>query len=128
MPYQITGKEPGELFILRNIGNLVPPYNAKENSVAAAIEYAIKHLGISEIILCGHSDCGGMKAVFTGAEENSDISNWVKHAVSPDNFKSSDELSKANMLAQIENLKTYPSVKSGLREKRLEIHAQWTEL
>ena len=112
MPYKITGKKPGELFILRNIGNLIPPYDKKEeNSVGAAIEYAVEQLEITEIIVCGHSDCGAMKAVLKNTKENSSLHNWLKYAVKPDKHTSPDELSQANVLFQIKNLKTYPVVK-----------------
>lgn len=102
IPYSFTSKEPGDLFILRNIGNLIPPYQAQENSVAVAIEYAIGHLGIPEVVVCGHSDCGAMKSILKHP--------WLEHAIPSDGFDSLDKRSQANVLHQIKNLKTYPAI------------------
>lgn len=128
MPYSITNKEQGELFILRNVGNIIPPYNSPESSVAAAIAYAIGHLEIPEIIVCGHSDCGGMKAALAGIEDNSTLKNWLQYAAPSDSAASPDELSKTNVLHQIENLKTHPDVIKALDNERLKIHAWWFDL
>ena len=96
-PYRITSKERGELFILRNIGNLIPPHGAADVSVAAAIEYAIGHLEIPEIIVCGHSDCGAMKAALGKVENGSSLEKWLEYAVPYDSVTSPDELSKNNV-------------------------------
>ena len=62
VPAQITSADPGELFEVRNIANTVPPYGADDDSVGAAIEYALDHLGIDDIVVCGHTGCGGIQA------------------------------------------------------------------
>ena len=62
-PNLITQTEPGELFICRDIGNIVPPYGAVYGGVSATIEYAVSVLDVGHIIICGHSDCGGMRAL-----------------------------------------------------------------
>ena len=62
-PNLITQTEPGELFIVRNAGNIVPPYGASEGGEAAAIEFAVVGLGVKDIIICGHSQCGAMKGL-----------------------------------------------------------------
>ena len=84
-PLTITHGEPGDLFILRNIGNFVPPYseNAADGSgVAAAVEYAVKYLEVRDIIVCGHSDCGAMKALYKEREKfaiTPHIARWLRH-------------------------------------------------
>ncbi len=63
VPSQITSADPGELFEVRNIANCVPPANAGDDTVGAAIEYALAHLGVDDIVVCGHSGCGGIQAL-----------------------------------------------------------------
>lgn len=120
--------EPGDLFVLRNIGNLVPTYGSSDRSVGAALAYAIRHLALPEIIVCGHSDCGGMRAHYSQATQNNQIKDWLTYAVPIGEHASSDELSQANVLHQVEQLKTYPEVSQGLEEGRLTIHAWWLGL
>src|SRR5437764_2936940 len=62
-PNLLTRSKPGDLFILRNAGNIVPPHSAASGGEAATIEFAVTAVGVKDIILCGHSDCGGMKAL-----------------------------------------------------------------
>ena len=81
-PHLITQTEPGELFIMRNVGNIIPPYGATNGGEAAAIEYAIQALEIANIIVCGHSDCGAMKGLLQLeklAEEMPLVYQWLKH-------------------------------------------------
>ena len=63
VPEQIMQAEPGELFVCRNAGNIVPPFAQANGGVSSTVEYAVLALGVSDIIVCGHSDCGAMKAV-----------------------------------------------------------------
>jgi carbonic anhydrase len=128
LPYKITSKKPGDLFILRNIGNIVPPCNTHENSVGAAIEYAVGQLEVTEIIVCGHSDCGGMKAVVKNSEKTSHLKNWLKYAAPTNGVSLPDELSKINVKHQIKNLMTYPVVKKRVDEATLKIHGWWIDL
>jgi carbonic anhydrase len=126
-PYKITEKEEGELFILRNIGNLIPPHGAKDSSVGAALEYAVGTLGVSEIIICGHSDCGGMKATLAGVGD-SNLKEWLEYAVPAEGVLSADELSQANVLHQINNVMTYPVVRKQVAEGKLKIYGWWVDL
>jgi|SaaInlLV_10m_DNA_2_1039722.scaffolds.fasta_scaffold00107_4 carbonic anhydrase len=128
IPHCLTSKTHGDLFVLRNIGNLIPPYKASATSVAAAIEYAVEILAIPEIIVCGHSDCGGMKSILAGVKDNSCLGRWVKYAVPANNITLPDELARANVLHQIKNLMTYPAVVKGLSEGVLIIHGWWFDL
>lgn len=136
-PHLITQTEPGELFILRNVGNIIPPYGATNGSEAAAIEYAIQALGIENIILCGHSHCGAIKGLLQLnklADRMPLVCDWLKHAeatrqVIKENYKqlSGESLVSVaiqeNVLTQIENLRTYPAIRAKLRAGKLHIHA-----
>lgn len=136
-PNLITQTEPGELFILRNIGNIIPPYGATTGSEGAAIEYAIEALGIRNIIVCGHSHCGAVKGLLqlgNLTEQMPLVYDWLKYAeatrrIVKENYQDyeGEELLNAaieeNVLTQIENLRTYPSVHSKLYKGQLNIHA-----
>jgi carbonic anhydrase len=135
-PNLITQTEPGELFILRNAGNIIPPYGASQGGEAATIEYAVDVIGVRDIIVCGHSHCGAMKAVLNpeSCRELPAVSAWLNHAeatrrIVRDSYQHLDgdaTLSvtvQENTLVQLENLATHPSVAAGLRQKRLTLHA-----
>lgn len=134
-PNLITQTGPGDLFILRNAGNIIPPYGAAPNGEAATIEYAVEVLGIREIVVCGHTHCGAMKAVLDpgSLDELPAVKNWLVHAdctrkVMRKHYadRKDDEAvvtcAEENVLAQIENLRTHPSVYAALSEGRLRIH------
>ncbi len=137
-PHLITQTEPGELFIMRNVGNIIPPYNATNGGEAAAIEYAIHALEIENIIVCGHSDCGAIKGLLhlgnNLAEEMPSVYGWLKQAeatrrVIKENYSSYTGTKllnitiQENVLTQIENLRTYPVIRSKLSSNKLHIHA-----
>lgn len=119
-PNLITATEPGELFLLRNIGNLVSPVGAAEGTaVGAAIEYSVAILKVSKIVVCGHSSCGAMAAMLsrTPLPEGLDhLHDWieatqVRHLLrSMPSELSVDELAKLNVLAQLDHVRTYPCV------------------
>lgn len=135
-PNLITQTGPGDLFILRNAGNIIPPYGAAPNGDAATIEYAIDVLGVKEIVVCGHTHCGAMKALLdpTGLDSLPAVKSWLVHADAtrkvmqrhyPDrkDVEALTTCAEENVLVQIENLRTHPSVYTALSEKRLRIHA-----
>ena len=81
-PNLITQTEPGEMFIIRNAGNIIPPYGAANGGEGAAVEYAVQALGIREIIVCGHSHCGAMKGLLKLDKLEEDmplVYQWLKH-------------------------------------------------
>jgi carbonic anhydrase len=80
-PEQITQSGPGELFVTRNIGNLVPAYGEMLGGVSAVIEYAVAALGVSHVVICGHSDCGAMKALLQPqqAEKLPTVKAWLRN-------------------------------------------------
>ena len=141
-PTFITRAKPGDLFVVRNMGNFVPPYRegkADVTGVGAAVEYAVDFLRVKDIVICGHTDCGSMKALYENrasfeAGSTPHIAEWLKlgdrtmkvvAAGYPD-LSHEDRLSVAfeeNVLVQLENLCTYPVVQRGIAEGRLHVHA-----
>lgn len=120
VPNLITASGPGDLFCLRNIGNIVPRYGtAGDHSVGAAIEYAVEVLGVSTITICGHSDCGAMRALLDGTvAKDSYLESWLRHAQpskeaaasQSDDLPMIERQCLANVIQQLDNLRTYPSV------------------
>lgn len=146
VPNLFASSDPGDLFVIRNVGNLIPPQGNSSNpneshAEAAAIEFALRNLPISEIIVCGHSECGAMGALARGIPSPalSSLHHWLKHGeVSVQQLKTGNpvgnhleqhnQLSQLNVLEQMEHLKTYPIVQEGLREGRLRIHGWWFDI
>lgn len=134
-PNLITQTEPGELFILRNAGNIVPPYAAASSGEAATIEFAVAGLGVQHIIVCGHSHCGAMAGLLAPAKlvDLPSLRAWLAHAESTRRImldKYSDRVGPAqlttavqeNVLMQLENLRTHPTVASGLARGEIKLH------
>jgi carbonic anhydrase len=135
-PNLITQAEVGELFVIRNAGNIVPPYGAAHGGEGASIEYAIQALDIEQVVICGHTHCGAMKGLLAPdnlRQEMPLVHDWLKHAEATrrlviDNYRTfqSEELLEIaiaeNVLTQIENLKTYPIVHSRLYQGKLKIY------
>ena len=145
IPTVITHANPGDLFIFRNMGNFVPPYSESPldgTGIAAAIEYAVLHLHVRDIIICGHSDCGAMKALYKDRKDfggTPHIVEWLKNGertlevIAANYPKMSKEerlavTSEENVLVQMENLRTYPVVQRAAREGRLHVHAWFFEI
>ena len=135
-PNLITDTDIGELFVIRNAGNIIPPYGAANGGEGGTIEYAISALGIEQVVICGHSNCGAMKGLLKLNKLQKDmplVYDWLKHAESTrrlvmENYPhyKGDELMEVlvaeNVLIQIENLKTYPIVRARLHQGRLKIY------
>ncbi len=140
-PNLLTQTGPGELFVIRNAGNMIPPYGAANGGEGAALEYAIQALGIEQIIVCGHSHCGAMKGLLQLGSLEEDmplVYEWLRHAEATrrlvkENYQgySKDELLEItiaeNVVTQIENLHTYPVVHSRLYQQKLHIYG-WVYL
>lgn len=134
VPELITQSSPGDLFVNRNVGNVVPPYGQMMGGVSTAIEYAVMALGVQHIIICGHSDCGAMKAVLNPAEleRMPTVKAWLRHAevaktVVADNCGCADHntlgiLTEENVVAQLDHLRTHPSVASRMACGQVFIH------
>ncbi|RHW20759.1 carbonic anhydrase [Pseudomonas jilinensis] len=135
VPELITQSAPGDLFVTRNVGNVVPAYGQMMGGVSTAIEFAVMALGVHHIIVCGHSDCGAMKAVLNPAEleRMPTVKAWLRHAevakeVVQQNCAccSADSmlelLTEENVVAQLNHLSTHPSVAARLASGELFIH------
>ncbi|MBE9117143.1 carbonic anhydrase [Lusitaniella coriacea LEGE 07157] len=136
-PNLITNAKVGELFVIRNAGNMIPPYGATNGGEGAALEYAVQALGIDQIIVCGHSNCGAMKGLLKLdklREEMPLVYDWLLQAEATrrlvkENYStlSGEELLNItiaeNVLTQIENLRTYPVIHSKIRQGKLSLNA-----
>lgn len=137
------GNKPGDLFVLRNIGNLVPPYESSSDfySVAAAIEYGVNVLKVSHIIVCGHSYCGACENLYSKiSKENEYIKKWLEIAKPVKEFTLKDKVlypnkeelyratEKNSIIFQLKNLMTYPNVKNAVNENKLQIHGWYYNL
>ncbi len=136
VPDLLTQTLPGELFVIRNAGNIVPPYGAANGGEGATIEFAVAALKVSHIIVMGHSHCGAMKGLLNpeGLAQLPLVAGWLKHAeatrrVVEECYQdvSGDDLLNAtikeNVLMQLENIRTYPAVAARLAKGNLTLHA-----
>ena len=134
-PNLLTHSEPGDLFILRNAGNIVPPHGAPQGGEEATIEFAVAALGVRDIIVCGHTLCGAMKGLLhpETVEPLPTVARWLRHAettrrIVQDNYKhlEGERLLTAtveeNVLVQLENLRTHPVIAAGLASGSLNLH------
>lgn len=140
VPSLITNSGPGDLFVLRNAGNLVPPYGAGEAGVEATIEYAVRVLRVQDVVVCGHSHCGAMAGLLAQDKLKGlpAVGRWLQHAACThqiicDHYADLPEHQRLevaiqeNVLAQLESLKTHPSIASRLAEGDLRLHG-WVYL
>jgi carbonic anhydrase len=135
-PNLITQTHPGDLFIVRNAGNIVPPHSHDPGGEAATVEYAIEALGVTDVIVCGHSQCGAMKAILQPEMlvNMPIVATWLENAEATRRIVranyghlTGDELLEAavaeNVLVQIEHLRTQPAVAAALARGALRLHA-----
>jgi carbonic anhydrase len=134
-PNLLTQSQPGELFIIRNAGNIVPPYGEMQGGVSATIEYAIVALGIRNVVICGHSDCGAMKGVLHPEKvaEMPTVAAWLRHGDAarrvveeayPD-LQGEDRLpavTRENVAAQLRNLSTHPCIAARQARNEMKLH------
>jgi carbonic anhydrase len=146
VPNVFASADPGDLFVIRNVGNLIAPaghdgLSSDDQSEGAAIEFALGNLKVTDIIVCGHSECGAMHALLQGrhAVAAPHLRAWLEHGEpalkqlekkpGPDaSLTAHNQLSQLNVLAQIEHLKTYPIVRDAVASGRLRLHGWWFEL
>lgn len=139
-PNLITQTAPGDIFVLRNAGNIVPAYGASNGGEGATIEFAVGALGVKDIIVCGHSHCGAVKAILDPdqVKDLPAVASWLGHAEAtrriikenyiPQGLTADHLLNIAiqeNVLVQIESLRTHPAVAAKLVRGELNLHA-WT--
>ncbi len=136
-PNEITSTGPGEVFVTRNIGNMVPAYGEMLGGVSAVIEFAVGALGVKHVVICGHSECGAMKALLTpeSVDKLPTVKSWLKNAHAALTVSESlherkgenserpliDVLTEQNVLLQLQHLKTHPSVAGALAAGHLTI-------
>lgn len=124
--------DPGDLFVVRNVGNLVPPYDHPAAAgTAAAVDFAVDTLRIRDIIVCGHSDCGAMRAHCQGHQNlpGGPLKTWLEiGATSSAEGLDTSEASRQNVLAQLDHLNSYPSVRRAIAERSLRLHGLWFDI
>lgn len=145
VPNLFASTDPGDLFVLRNVGNIVPPcgahgLSASDESEVAALEFAILNLKVSNIIVCGHSECGATQAILNEPTDHiPHLKSWLKHgATALENYKKGlspdktlsphNQISQLNVLQQIEHIKSYPVVQMAMKYKQIEIHGWWFDI
>lgn len=134
VPELVTQQEPGELFVIRNAGNIVPSFGPEPGGVSASIEYAVVALGVTDIVICGHSNCGAMKAIASCQclDAMPAVDHWLHYADAAraivnkrkwDNEHDKlNAMVEENVIAQLNNIKTHPSVAVALRDNALRLH------
>ena len=141
VPELITQADPGELFVCRNAGNIVPPFSQANGGVSSTVEYAVMVLGVRDIVVCGHSDCGAMKAFLTPEklEDMPNVAAWLRHSHAANSVVCSAyphlegtervrALALENVIAQINHLRTHPSVAAALAKGELTLHGWFFDI
>ena len=146
VPNLFASSDPGDLFVVRNVGNLIPPcthngYSVGDESEAAAIEFALLSLKVCSIIICGHSECGAMQGILNNRMTISypNLRSWLQYGESAlqklkNGFEinkgllAHNQLSQINVLEQKENLETYPIVKEMIHNNTLKIYCWWFDI
>lgn len=120
-PEALTQSGPGQIFVTRNIGNMVPPYGEMLGGVSAVIEYAVDALGVQHAVICGHTDCGAMKGVLAEPgklDAMPTVKSWLRNADAAKRVAASVDggeaslktLTEQNVISQMQHLRTHPSV------------------
>lgn len=146
VPELVASTDPGDLFVMRNVGNLVPPANVEGGSTGdlsegGGIEFALLVLQVPNIVVCGHSECGAMKAALAGDPVPSapNLNKWLHHAAPAvfrleqegpldESIPEHNQLSQLNVLVQMENLVTYPIVRERMQAGTLQLGAWWFDI
>jgi len=134
VPELLTQRGPGDLFVIRNAGNIVPSHGASPGGVSASVEYAVTSLGVRDIVICGHSDCGAMSAIAacTCLDHMPAVANWLRYADAAKVINAAQThaspahrlraLTRQNVEAQLANIKTHPCVALALQQGTLSLH------
>jgi len=146
VPDLLAATDPGELFVMRNVGNLVPPATVEgastgDLSEASAIEYAVLLLKVRSVVVCGHSECGAMKAALARKPmpNTPNLAKWLHHSASAvfrldqegpldPRLNPCNQLSQLNVLVQLEHLATYPIVRERIADGSLHLSGWWFEI
>jgi carbonic anhydrase len=146
VPNLFASTEPGDLFVIRNVGNLIAPcgedgLSTHDESEGAAIEFSLLALPVTDVVICGHSACGAMQALLGGDTPAGAVNlrSWLQHgrrsldalatqAPMDASLGRADQLSQQNVLEQLANLHSYPVVRQRLAEKTLRVHGWWFDI
>lgn len=146
VPNLFASTHPGDLFVARNVGNMIPPADpagtvCEDAAEAAALEYALVALPVTEIIVCGHSSCGAMGAIASGQcpEGAPNLARWLELGrpalarleageLAELPVSRQDRLAHLNVLQQLDHLRSYPAVRARLAEGTLRLHGWWFDI
>jgi len=140
-PNLLTSTDPGELFIIRNAGNIVPPHNNQTGGVTASIEYAVAALNIEHIVICGHSSCGAMQGVLDpkSVESLPHVSQWLSFSLAAKQVVDEkypeatpeerlNHLIEQNVVLQMQHIATHPQVAAKLATGKITLHAWYYDI
>lgn len=134
VPELLTQQDPGDLFVIRNAGNIVPSYGPEPGGVSATVEYAVSVLQVTDIVICGHSNCGAMAAISSCQclDHLPAVAHWLRYSDAakgivaareyPTQQERADDLVRENVIAQLANIRTHPAVALALAQKKLNLH------
>ena len=141
VPEHVMQAQPGDLFVCRNAGNIVPPFATANGGVSSTVEYAVLALGVRDIIVCGHSDCGAMKALVhpESLDNMPNVAAWLRHSnaaqrVAAESYPEAEDhqrvriVAMENIVAQIAHLRTHPSVASGVARGEISLHGWFVDI
>ncbi|GEA06076.1 carbonic anhydrase [Alteromonas sp. KUL42] len=135
-PNLVTQTEPGELFICRNAGNIIPPHSNETGGMTASIEFAVAALGVEHIVICGHTDCGAMKGAINpeGLSSLPHVKEWLGHCrVATEVVKERcghseltiddlEAVTMENVVQQLQHLRTHPAVAAKIATGHVKLH------
>jgi carbonic anhydrase len=139
-PNLVTQTRPGDLFIIRNAGNIVPPHTRQAGGVTASIEYGVAVLNVEHVVICGHTHCGAMGGALDPASiaDLPHVCDWLNHSraaveivkernggIGPEQIR---EVIEQNVLVQLQHLRTHPIVAARLAAGRLQLHGWLYEI
>jgi len=141
VPEEIMQARPGDLFVCRNAGNIVPTYATMNGGVSSTVEFAVVALNVRDIIVCGHSDCGAMKGLAQPEllEKMPNVAAWLRHGAAAEHVVSSCKpelegaeriraISLENVVAQLHHLRTHPSVAAAMAAGEISLHGWFVDI
>lgn len=136
VPNLITNTGPGDLFTVRNVGNLIPK-DGRDNSIEAALSFALEELRVDQVVVCGHSGCGAMKALLGGVPAGPGLGDWLANAdagvdrwhrghpvgtaAAAAGFDPADQLAMVNVAVQLETLRAHPVIRRTMRQREIAV-------
>lgn len=141
IPEEMMQAGPGDLFVCRNAGNIVPPFATQNGGVSSTVEYAVAALGVRDIVVCGHSDCGAMKALMNPEmlDGMPNVAAWLRHSSAArevvcssyenlDGPEGARAAAQENVVIQLAHLRTHPSVAAGIARGELALHGWFFDI